>query len=229
MRDESHKSMKSISVIPTIVPDSFSAIEEVSKKYAPFTSFFQIDLADGKFAPNTTWLPTGSEKLPTGFEYEVHMMVADPREVGLACTKAGAHTLIGHVEAFGSAEKAKTAFSTWKDAGASGVGVAILLDTSIETLDPYLPEVDFVLFMTIAKIGVMGFPFEERSIARIAAFHAAHPEIVIAVDGGVSEKTIERLAQAGATRFGVGSAISKAADQAAAYQNLKTFAERALQ
>ena len=68
-----------IEIIPTIVPTAFSDIREVSEKYADFASFFQIDLTDGKFAPNTTWLPADGDTLPKEFGYEVHLMVADPR------------------------------------------------------------------------------------------------------------------------------------------------------
>ncbi len=221
--------MTSINILPTIVPDTFAGIEETSEKYSSFASFFQIDLADGKFAPNTTWLPKGDEMLPKNFLYEVHMMVADPHEVGLTCAKMGAHTLIGHAEAFGSAERANRAFDAWKIAGAQAVAVAILLDTPVEDIELYLPSVDFVLFMTIAKIGVQGFPFEERSIAKIAAFKEQHPDVVVAVDGGVSEKNIAALTEAGATRFGVGSAISKSVDQKGSYEKLLSLAENALQ
>ena len=216
-----------IEIIPTIVPDSFASVCEVSAKYAPSTSFFQIDVADGKFAPNTTWAASIGDVLPKEFSYEVHMMVANPREVGLAFAKAGAHTLIGHVEAFGSAESAQKIFNEWKSAGVKSVAVAALLQTPLETLEPYVPLVDFVLFMTIAKIGVQGFPFKQSSIARIAAFRSAHPETIIAVDGGVSEKNIAALARAGASRFGVGSAISKAPDPAEAYKKLIHLGESA--
>lgn len=221
--------MKEVIIIPTIVPDSLAGIKKTSEKYASFASFFQIDVADGVFASNTTWTPSEGDKLPDGFSYEVHLMVTDPRSLGLAFAKAGAHTIIGHIEAFQSVENAKVSFEEWKNAGAHSVAIAVLLQTPLEVVEPYLPFVDFVLFMTIARIGVMGIPFEESSVERIAAFRSTHPNVQIAVDGGVSEKNIANLTRAGATRFGVGSAISKSLDPKNAYEKLKSAAENALQ
>lgn len=221
--------MKNIQIIPTIVPASFADIETVSSKFGDFTNFFQIDVADGKFAPNTTWMPDGTEKLPKEYSYEVHMMVSDPEVLGVTFANMGADTIIGHLEAFKNPGDVKKALDAWKEGGAHSTALAVLLQTPLKNIEPYLPIVDFVLFMTIGRIGVMGIPFEESSIDRIAAFHAAHPDVTIAVDGGVSEKNIERLTRAGATRFGVGSAISKSPDPKASYDTLKSLAENALQ
>jgi pentose-5-phosphate-3-epimerase len=51
----------------------------------------------------------------------------------------------------------------------------------------YLPHVDFVLLMTIPRIGVQGIPYEPSAPARVAKFHAKYPNVPISVDGGVSE------------------------------------------
>jgi pentose-5-phosphate-3-epimerase len=83
--------------------------------------------------------------------------------------------------------------------------------------------------MSIAQLGKQGAAFEPRIIPRIEELRAMYPSTTIAIDGGVSEKNIAELVRAGATRFGVGSAISKASDPKVAYENLKTLAENALQ
>jgi len=87
---------------------------------------------------------------------------------------------------------------------------------------------DVVQVMSIATLGKQGAPYDVRAIARIKELHTKYPELVISVDGGVSEKNIADLARAGARRFGVGSAITKAPDPKAAYLNLKAIAESAL-
>ena len=217
-----------VEIIPTVVPAAFSDIPEVSQKYSGFTSFFQIDVADGNFAPNTTWLPSKEDKLPEAYGYEVHLMVAKPASVGTLFAEAGAHALIAHVETLGSAEQTKLLFEQWKALGVKQVGVAALLQTPLEMLEPYLPLADFILLMTIARIGVQGIPYDPNALARVAEMHARHPDVVIAVDGGVSEQNIESWARAGASRFGVGSAIAKAGDPAEAHARLKVLAQGAL-
>src|SRR3989344_8052175 len=106
-----------IEIIPTIVPSTFSEVGEVSKRYGSFTSFFQIDVADGVFASNTTWLPSKGDVLPKAYGYEVHLMVNDPGAVGTLFAKAGARALIPHIESFSGIESAKQVFKKWRDAG----------------------------------------------------------------------------------------------------------------
>ena len=104
----------------------------------------------------------------------------------------------------------------------------MLLQTSLESVAPYLPLVDFVQLMTIASIGVQGIPYDTSAPARVGEFHKRYPEVLISVDGGVSASNIGELARAGASHFGVGSAISKAPDPAEEYLRLKSLAESAL-
>ena len=54
------------------------------------------------------------------------------------------------------------------------------------------------------------------------------PDTLISVDGGVSSDNIADLVRAGARRFGVGSAISKASDPAAAHKALLALAQEAI-
>jgi ribulose-phosphate 3-epimerase len=210
-------------IVPTVVPESYEDIVRVFEEYASFAKTIHVDVADGKFAPNTTWMPT-DEKLPQGMEWEIHMMVENPHDMGLRYVAAGATSLIGHVEAFKSAGHAADAFTAWKGRGAKTVAAAALLQTSLETVEPYAAYSNWILLMTIASIGVQGIPFEESGIGRIAQFHEKIPNTIIGVDGGVSGSNIERLAKAGASHFCVGSAISKAADPKVMYQHLVKLA-----
>jgi len=220
--------MRSIKILPTIVPAAPSDIEEASKRHAAFASFFQIDITDGKFAPNTTWLPRDGYTLPREYDYEVHLMVEDPVPLATIFAKAGARRLIVHVEALESdIERVAQTFVEWKRSGVQEIGLAVLLQTPFEQVEPYLSHIDFVLLMTIPRIGVQGIPYDTSAPARVSAFHTRHPEVLISVDGGVSETNIADLVRAGATRFGVGSAIAKAGDPASAFQTLKTLAENA--
>ena len=213
-----------IDIVPTVVPDSLEGVMQIAKKFS-FAPVIHIDAADGKFAPHTTWMPAAGDRFTEG-AYEAHLMVEDARVVGIAFANAGVTTIIGHVEAIGA--EASSVFDDWRSAGAEKVGLATLLQTPLETLEPYVGLCDYVLLMTIARIGVQGIPFEEFGIARIAEFHAQHPEATIAVDGGVSEKNIALLAQAGASHFSVGSAIAKAENPAAMYERLMNLATGAV-
>jgi ribulose-phosphate 3-epimerase len=212
-------------IIPTVVPKSLDDIARARKRY-PFAASLHVDVADGVFAPNTTWSISPSEKLPdaAAANYEVHLMVQNPLQAGLSFARAGAMRIIGHVEAFDHAERAQEAFDMWQKAGAKEVGIAVLMETSLEELTMYVGLCDFVHMMTIATIGKQGIPFDPRSLERVATFHKRYPRVTISVDGGGSKDTIEGLLHAGATRFCVGSALTKAKDPEKEFARLQKIA-----
>ena len=77
----------------------------------------------------------------------------------------------------------------------------------------------------------MVLPKVRRTRAMLAARNAlrGHPdrEIWLQVDGGVTDDTIERCAEAGADVFVAGSAVYGAHDPAQAVRDLRAQAERA--
>lgn len=218
--------MTDVEIIPTLVPESLHEIVELREKFRSFMTALHVDAADGKFAPNVTWMPSAGEILPDReqIHYKAHLMVADPLPVGLQFIEAGARTLEGHVEAFQSVENGLSILQAWKDEGAEQVAVALLLQTPFEDADPYFSVCDYVRLMTIPRIGTQGIPFDESSIQRVADFHERYPDMPIAVDGGVSEKNIEALRKAGVSSFTAGSAIAKADDPKAMYEHLLSLA-----
>ena len=217
-----------IEIIPTVVPQSLDDVVAARERYGAFAPSLHIDIVDGIFAPNKTWMPSPVEKLLDAsiINYEIHLMVENPLQIGLTFARAGASRIIGHIEAFPNAECAREAFDMWQKAGAKETGIAILLDTPLEEITFYLDLCDFVHLMTIAKVGRQGFKFDERSIERVAEIHTRYPHVTISVDGGETKDTVDDLARAGATRFCVGSALAKAKDPEKAYAQLRNAASR---
>jgi pentose-5-phosphate-3-epimerase len=229
--------LQHIEIDPTWVPrgvDDLCTAIGTSKKLG---ASLHIDVNDGLFARPYSW-PYAEEGMVGEFDisflhdaiFGVHLMVSDAREIGEFFINAGASSIVAHVEPFrGDVEAARSVCDAWRALGVHEIGLAILLDTSLEDLDPLLPFFDFVHLMTIATIGAQGAPFEERAIERVRNLHARLPDFPIAVDGGVSLANIASLVQAGASRFSIGSAIMRAPDPATAYIEIKVAAENALQ
>ncbi|MDO8521662.1 MAG: hypothetical protein Q7S08_00025 [bacterium] len=231
-----------IEIIPTnTCPPNLAELSRRSEAFAKFAPWVQLDIDDGVFAPEISWpyqneqwaeiesMATASSALPLAgaLKYEVHLMVEDPFHIGELMARVGCTRILAHVETFENEKSAKDAFLAWKSAGAKEVGLAILIDTPLFALDALIPLCNFVQIMSIAKLGYQGAQFDTRAIDRIKELHAKQPDLIISVDGGVSESNIVELVRAGARRFGVGSAISRSADMASAYLNLKTLAESA--
>lgn len=228
-------------VIPTNTcpPDA----AELERRSAQFAAMFsdsaqavQLDIADGSFAPVVSWpyfhgqmseLERGA-RLPYAdqMQYEIHMMVRDPLQIGVHLARAGALRLVPHIEVFENPEIAREAFAAWKQAGVAEIGLAILIDTPLERLDPLVKDIDVVQIMSIARIGKQGEPFDERALQRVEELHAKYPDLMVSVDGGITEANVELLVRAGANRLCVGSAISRADNPAAAFARIH---ERAMQ
>lgn len=217
-------------IVPTVVPNSLEDVEVFLEGCRSFATVLHVDAADGMFAPNKTWIPSAGEKLPEAdtIFYEAHLMVTNPEAVGAAFIEAGAKRLIAHIGAFDAEEDLKRTFEAWKQAGAKEVCAALLMETPLEALDPFIYSCDGVTLMSIATVGRQGIPFDERAYGRAADLHARYPELSIEIDGGVGETQIATLARAGATRFSVGSALAQSADPAATHKKLLELAQKAV-
>jgi ribulose-phosphate 3-epimerase len=219
-----------IEIIPTVVPDSLYDVNALLARCRSFSQTFHVDAANGTMTPNSTWIPSDSERLPAADAvfYEAHLMIAHPEAAGVAFAQAGAKRIVAHAEAFDSEDEAKTTFDSWKTNGAKEIGIAALITTPLEALDPYILTCDSVTLMTIGTVGTQGIPFDERGYGRVADLHARYPDLMIEVDGGVGVEQIAALVRAGAQRFSVGSALSKSPDPAKTHKELFDLAEGAL-
>ena len=221
----------SIEIIPTVVPSSFEEVGQTLERTKSFSQSLHIDVADKTMSPNSTWIPAAGEILPeceTMF-YEVHLMMSNPERAGVAFASAGAKRIIAHAESFASEAMAKSILDSWRAAGAQEIGIALLLTSPLERLDPFIYMCESVTLMSIASIGTQGIPFDKRAPGRVGDLHARYPDLLIEVDGGIGEEHLGALARSGATRFTEGSAIAKSTDPASEYQKLIKIAESAIQ
>jgi ribulose-phosphate 3-epimerase len=153
-------------------------------------------------------------------------MITDPDRWAPAYAEAGARNVTVHAEA---AHQPVRLLRMIRSAGARA-GLAINPATPVEPYADLLPEIDMLLLMTVEP-GFGGQPFLDlvlpklRRARELVARHGG--SLWLQVDGGVSEETIERCADAGADVFVAGSAVYDADDRAAAVQALRAQAERA--
>jgi ribulose-phosphate 3-epimerase len=232
-----------IEICPTnTCPLDYPELIRRSTAFAKFSPSIHLDVSDGQFTPVLSWpyaegqwselerMANQREVLPLSkiVHYEAHLMVQDPLRIGTYLARVGCRRILGHIETFTGTHSVKEAFSAWRAGGAEEVGLSILIDTPLSALDEYASSCDEVLMMSIPTLGRQGAPFDERIFERIEKLHATYPDLIIGVDGGVSGENITRLIRAGASRFGVGSAITKTADPAAAYTTLSSLATSAV-
>ena len=90
------------------------------------------------------------------------------------------------------------------------VGLALNPATPIETIDLVLPKVDMVLIMTVNP-GFGGQSYIESCTGKVQKLRKmiteAGLDVDIQVDGGINEKTIDKVLDAGANILVAGSAV----------------------
>ena len=144
-------------------------------------------------------------------------MVVHQTEEAVRWIQAGACRVIGHIEGLSDPAEfiraARDASVPIDSPLSAEVGLAIGIETPLEELYPYVPDIDFIQCMGIARIGYQGEEFDERVIPKICTLREAFPDRIISVDGGVSEESAPRLVEAGVERLVSGSAILEADDK----------------
>jgi ribulose-phosphate 3-epimerase len=206
-------------IAPSILAADFSRLGELVREVeAGGADRLHVDVMDGHFVPNLSMGPVVVRGLRpvTKLPLEVHLMVADPAQFVESFLKAGADTLIVHQEVVADNHPLLE--------GVRGrgkkIGVAINPGTPVEALDPYLPDIDLALCMTVWP-GFGGQAFLPESPGRIAALRELiarrNPQCELEVDGGVDLRTAPVCAKAGANVFVAGTSIfgAKAGPRAA--------------
>lgn len=208
-------------IIPAILTEDAETLRKRVELVAPFVDLVQIDIMNGTFVPEVSF---GSPEeilamhLPVAFE--MHLMINEPERVVEDWARAGASRIIIHAE---STHELGLAIQGIKKYDRK-VGLAFNPETDLKEFKDLLDIVDFVQLMGVVP-GAMGREFNEVVFDKISYLKKEQPRLGIAVDGGVGEKNILQLERAGATDFGVGSAIFHQKDPVAALKKLQRSIE----
>ena len=187
--------------------------------------WMHCDVMDGVFVPNISFGPFIVQAVAacTDTIIDTHLMITDPDRFIADFIKAGSHQITVHQEACPHLHRTVQYI---KSLGAKA-GVSINPATPVSVLESILPDLDLVLLMSVNP-GFGGQKFIPSSLEKIAKLHAMrqemNPDMVIAVDGGITEENAEAVIKAGADSLIAGTAFFKAADPVATAAKIKAFA-----
>lgn len=214
----------SVKIAPSLLSADFSRlgadIEMVEKGGAEVIHY---DVMDGHFVPNLTIGPLvlkdirKSTKLPI----DVHLMIENPDQYIPDFAKAGADWISVHVE---TCPHLHRTIQLIKELGKKA-GVVLNPHTPLSSIDEILPELDFVLIMSVNP-GFGGQKLIPSCIDKIAKLketlkerHLEH--IFIEIDGGVKLDNLKSVIDAGTEVVVSGSGIFNTEDPIATIQQMK--------
>lgn len=183
-------------IIPAINATSFEEAEERISIARTFSDAIHFDLADGTFTPNLLWgtveeIAQLKDSVPDLF-FEVHLMTRTPFSYTSALIEAGVERVIVHAEVI-SAEDIESFVYTEE-----GVYMLSLLpDTPIEAVGSLLPHFGAYQILSVSP-GLSGQRFDPSVLPKVQFLRGYLPNATIEVDGGVNERTIRMIREAGA-------------------------------
>lgn len=196
-------------IAPSILSADFSCLgQQIQAVEAAGADWIHIDVMDGHFVPNITMGPivVKAARKSTALPLDVHLMIKNPDSFIADFVQAGADLISVHVE---TCPHLNRTVQLIKENGIKA-GAVLNPATPLSALEWILDELDFVLVMSVNP-GFGGQAFITSSLAKIRKLRQLIDQqgrkILIQVDGGVSNETIEALHLAGADVFVAGSAI----------------------
>lgn len=197
----------SIQLIPSILVQTE---EEFRHNYASLeesVDMIQLDIADGKFVPNTTWAdPKIVQKIVVA-EIELHLMVTNPLlELQRWTEVSRVKRVHFHFESVAEKDIEHTILEI-RDQGYE-VGIALKPETPIAVLEPFINHIDAILFLSVHP-GKQGQPFLPEVLDKVCELRTKHPHHYIEIDGGINEETLPNILAAGVDAVCPGSFIFK--------------------
>ncbi len=194
-------------IIPGILEKEWPVIEMKIQQVLPFAKVIHIDLIDGKFAPNTTFMdPQPFKKYTKDAFFELHMMVEEPINFLKPWADAGFQRFIGHIEKMSDQVEFVAKAQLLGE-----VGLGVDQDSQLDAIEVPFLDLDVLLFMTV-KTGASGQELEENNLDKIKKAREKS-FIPIEVAGGINDQNILLAKESGADRFVATSFIFKETPQ----------------
>lgn len=171
------------------------------------------DVMDGVYVPNITFgMPmVKAFKQNSNLPIDAHLMITLPEKYVGAFCDAGADIVTFHPDA---SKDVQGAIDTIKSKGKK-CGLVVNADQPFDIVEPYLPEIDLLVVMTV-QAGFGGQKFMPNRLQMVQKGDEMRKQFgysyLIEVDGGVCEDNVATIKDACADIVVAGSAVFKSAN-----------------
>ena len=201
-------------ILPTVLAENAHQFREQIERIAEFAVEIHLDFADGEFTGTRT-IDLSQAWWPHTMRADLHLMFKDPGRHLDTIIPLNPRRVIVHVEADGD-------FLTVADAlhqAGIEVGVALLPESTVESIRPYIKSIDHVLIFS-GDLGHFGGKANLRYLSKVPEIRKLKKDLTIGWDGGINDTNIRQLVDGGIDVLNVGGFIQHAEDPLAAYQGL---------
>ncbi len=201
-----------IKVAPSVFAADFAKMgEQVELIEKCGADMLHLDVMDGMFVPNFSFGPSMVKAIRnhTNLPFDVHLMVEKPERYIDDFVAAGADYITIHYEASPHAHRT---LGYIKSKGIKS-GIVYNPATPLDSLKHLLDVVDMVLIMSVNP-GFGGQKFIPAALEKLkeAKSIIGDRDILLEIDGGVTEANAAQIKAAGANVLVAGSSVFGAAD-----------------
>lgn len=201
-------------ICPAVLASSDEEYAAQMHRVAEFASRVQIDLMDGELA-STRSIDLEKVWWPTILQADVHLMYQRPMEYLNELLALRPHMVIVHAEA----DVHHMHFAAELHKEEIKVGLAVLPETSIESVEDILHSFDHLLIFS-GDLGKFGGKTDLGLLEKVKQAREHHENIEIGWDGGVNDQNAKQLIDGGVDVLNVGGFIQNSGDAKSAYDKL---------
>ena len=201
-------------IAPSILSADFAKLgDEIRSVEEAGADWIHVDVMDGHFVPNITIGPLIVEAASsvTTLPLDVHLMIENPDRYISDFAKAGADLISVQVETCVHLDRTIQMIKEFD----LRAGVVLNPSTPLSSIEWVIEQVDLVTIMSVNP-GFGGQDFIPNSLEKVRALRRMIQDqslsILVEIDGGVNEKNIKNISDAGVDVFVSGSAIFKSPD-----------------